>query len=403
MNFNVNEKTMNKKVIIIGAGIAGPILALQLKKIGFQSEIFESRSENTTGEGIFLGITPNGLNVLKEFIDLEKLKEDYTPGSMKFFNAGGKQIAGLDTAYQKYKYGVETLQLKRANLSKYIRIVAAEAGIKIMYSKKFVRYSEADNHVTAYFSDGTSVAGDMIIGCDGMFSEVRNQLFPEKSVIRYTKLISAGGYANIAELSEPLDSIRMIFGKRSFFAYSVSDKGEVWWFNNYFRDQEPKPQEIERTLKAEIKNHLADIHKNDDPLLSSIIRNSHEMIAYPIYDLPRLLHWYKGRVCLIGDAAHGISPHIGQGASLALEDTAVIAKQLKLNKEYEDAFQAFQSERQFRVEKIIKNARKVGNTKTKKNLIATWFRDLFIGFFINKQIQQSDWIYGWTITSENKK
>lgn len=393
---------MNKKVIIIGAGVAGPILALQLKKKGFQPEIFEARSENNRNEGVFLGITPNGLNVLKEFIDLEKLKEDYTPGSMKFFNARGKQIAELGTAYQKQKYGVETLQLKRANLNTYARAAAAEAGIKIEYNKKFIRYNESEDQVTAYFADGTSVTGDMIIGCDGMFSEVRNQLFPEKSVIRYTKLISTGGYAKIAELSEPLDSIRMTFGERGFFAYSVSDKGEVWWFNNYFRDQEPKPQETEKILKDEIKDHLADIHRNDDPLFSRIIRNSYEIIAYPVYDLPRLSKWYKGKVCLIGDAAHGISPHIGQGASLALEDTVVIAEQLQLNKECEAAFQAFQSERQPRVEKIIKNARKVGNTKTKTNPITAWFRDLFIGFFISKQIKQLDWIYGWSYASENK-
>lgn len=393
---------MNKKVIIIGAGVAGPILALQLKKKGFQPEIFEARSENNRNEGVFLGITPNGLNVLKEFIDLEKLKEDYTPGSMKFFNARGKQIAELGTAYQKQKYGVETLQLKRANLNTYARAAAAEAGIKIEYNKKFVRYNESEDQVTAYFTDGTSVTGDMIIGCDGMFSEVRNQLFPEKSVIRYTKLISTGGYAKIAELSEPLDSIRMTFGERGFFAYSVSDKGEVWWFNNYFRDQEPKLQETEKILKDEIKDHLADIHRNDDPLFSRIIRNSYEIIAYPVYDLPRLSKWYKGKVCLIGDAAHGISPHIGQGASLALEDTVVIAEQLQLNKECEAAFQTFQSVRQPRVEKIIKNARKVGNTKTKTNPITAWFRDLFIGFFISKQIKQLDWIYGWSYASENK-
>jgi len=387
---------MNKKAIIIGAGVAGPILALQLKKIGLESEIFESRSKDNTKEGAFLGLTPNGLNVLKEFVDLSLLKEDYTPGSMKFFNSKGKQIAELGTAYQKKQYGVETLQLKRANLNKYARIAATEAGIKIEYNKKFVSYRETHDQVTAHFADGTTATGDIMIGCDGMFSEVRKQLFPDASVIKYTKLISTGGYAKIPGLSKPLDSIRMTFGERGFFAYSVSDKGEVWWFNNYFRAQEPKPYEIEQTLKTEIQDHLADVHKNDDPLFSQIIKNSHEIIAYPIYDVPKLSHWYKGRVCLIGDAAHGISPHIGQGASLALEDTVVIAELLKLYKDYSTAFQAFQSERQPRVEKVIKSARKVGDTKTKTNPVAAWFRDRLIGFFIGKQIQQLDWIYGWT-------
>lgn len=392
---------MNKKAIIIGAGVAGPILALQLKKIGFEAEIFESRPEDNTKEGAFLGLTPNGLNVLKEFIDLRMLKDDYTPGSMKFFNSKGKQIAELGTAYQKQQYGVETLQLKRANLNKYARIAATDAGIKIGYDKKFVGYDETNDQVTAYFADGTTATGDIMIGCDGMFSEVRNQLFPEVSAIKYTKLISTGGYAKIPELSEPLDSIRMTFGERGFFAYSVSDRGEVWWFNNYFREQQPKPKEIEKTLKTEIQDYLVNVHKNDDPLFSKIIRNSHEIIAYPIYDVPKLSHWYKDRICLIGDAAHGISPHIGQGASLALEDTVVIAELLKLYKDYRTAFQIFQARRQPRVEKVIKSARKVGDTKTKTNPIAAWFRDRLIGFFIGKQIQQLDWIYGWTYSDKN--
>ncbi len=393
---------MNKKAIIIGAGIAGPILALQLKKIGFDSEIFESRSEDNTKEGAFLGLTPNGLNVLKEFVDLRLLKEDYTPGSMKFFNSKGKQIAKLGTAYQNEQYGVETIQIKRSNLNKYARIAAKAAGIKISYDKKFIKYHETNEQVIAYFADGTSAAADIMIGCDGMFSEVRSQLFPDVSAIQYTKLISTGGYAKIPELSKPLDSIRMIFGERGFFAYSVSDQGEVWWFNNYFREQQPKPYEIENTLKIEIQDHLVNVHKNDDPLFSKIIRNSHEIIAYPVYDLPKLSRWYKGRVCLIGDAAHGISPHIGQGASLALEDTVVIAELLKLHKDYGTAFQIFQSERQSRVEKVIKSARKVGDTKTKTNPIAAWLRDRFIGFFIGKQIRQLDWIYGWNYYNNNK-
>lgn len=78
---------MDKKVLVIGAGVAGPILALQLKK---------------------------------------------------------KQIAKLDTAYQKEQYGIETIQIKRANLNKHVRLAAKAAGIKIWYDKKIVRYNETN-------------------------------------------------------------------------------------------------------------------------------------------------------------------------------------------------------------------------------------------------------------------
>lgn len=386
---------MRKKAILIGAGVAGPILALQLKKIGYEPEIFESRSEDNIHEGAFLGITPNGLNVLKKFVNTDTLKEEYTPGSIAFFNSGGKQIAELGTGYQKQKYGVETLQLKRANLNKAARLAAAEAGISICYGKKFIACEESDEKVTACFADGSTSTGDIMIGCDGMFSEVRKQLFPGTSSLKYTKLISTGGYAKIAELSTPMESIQMTFGERGFFAYSVSNLGEVWWFNNYFREQQPGPHEIESSLKSEIRNHLLDVHKQDDPMFSKIIENSHEIIAYPIFDVPKLPAWHKGRVCLIGDAAHGISPHIGQGASLALEDTEVLAGLLGKHTGHEAAFSAFQMERQPRVEKIIRSARKVGDTKTKTNPVAAWFRDRLLGFFIRKQIGELDWIYGW--------
>lgn len=208
---------MNKKVIIIGAGVAGPILALQLRKIGDDAEIFESRIDSNRQEGAFLGLSPNGLNVLKEFVDLNALKEDYTSASMIFFNARGKQIAKLDTQYQLQKYTVETLQLRRANLNKHIREAAADAGIKIRYGKTFISFREAEDGVTAYFADGTSVSGDLMIACDGMFSTVRNRLFADLSLLRYSKLISIGGYAWLPELAKPSESIQMTFAERVFF------------------------------------------------------------------------------------------------------------------------------------------------------------------------------------------
>lgn len=189
---------MNKKVIIIGAGVAGPIMALQLKKTGFDPEIFESRSEDNTKEGAFLGFTPNGLNVLKEFVDLELLKEDYTPGSIKFFNSKGKQIAELGTAYQKPQYGVETIQIKRANLNKYARNAAKAAGIRIWYGKKMVRCQETNEQVTAYFADGTTASADIMIGCDGMFSEVRKQIFP-----RWLQFDIPNSYQQVVMQSSP--------------------------------------------------------------------------------------------------------------------------------------------------------------------------------------------------------
>lgn len=388
---------MTKKAIIIGAGVAGPVMALQLQKIGYEPEIYEARSADNIHEGAFLGITPNGLNVLAEFIATDLLKSDFTPGSIQFYNRSGKQIAELSTAYQQPLYGRETLQIKRSNFNKAMREAAVNKGIKIYYDKKFRKLTQTERQVTVTFEDHSKAEGDILIACDGMFSSVRNYLFPDASFLRYTKLISTGGFARVPGLNKPSTAIQMCFGERGFFAYSVSDLGEVWWFNNYYREAEPGRSETELSLKEEIKHKLLEIHRNDDPLFSEIIKHTEDIIAYPVYDLPKLPDWHKGRVCLIGDAAHGISPHVGQGASLALEDTLVLSCLLKEEEHFSTAFQKFQDQRQPRVEKVIKTAQKVGNTKSKVNPVAAWFRDRLIGFFIKKQIRQLDWLYGWRL------
>lgn len=97
----------------------------------------------------------------------------------------------------------------------------------------------------------------------------------------------------------------------------------------------------------------------------------------------------------MGDAAHATSPHIGQGASLALEDTVVLLNCLKKFNFPEIAFRYFQQERQQRVEKIVKQPRKIGNSKSKPGPVAVWSRDQLMGFFIKSIIKKTDWIYGY--------
>ena len=388
---------MEKKVIIIGAGVAGPVLAMQLQKTGYRAEVYEARAEDNTREGAFLGLTPNGLNILKEFVDLNLLKADYTPAAMKFYNGRGKQIAEINTGYQKQKYGVETIQIKRSDLNKYTREAAIAKGITFHFNKVCKEVLDGLGGVEAFFEDGTSAQGDILVACDGTFSLVRRQLFPKEDKPSYTKIISTGGYARLDKLSKPTDSINMTFGERGFFAYAVSNKGEIWWFNNYYRETEPTREEFQRTIKEEIKSYLLELHKNDDPVFSEIICASDDMIVYPVYDIPHLKRWYMGNICLIGDAAHAVSPHVGQGASLALEDTAILAGFLSKETKVEDAFKKFQEARQGRVKKIIKSARKIGDNKSKPSPIATWFRDKFIGGFIKGEIKKLDWVYGFRV------
>src|SRR5690606_25600530 len=132
--------------------------------------------------------------------------------------------------------------------------------------------------------------------------------------------------------------------------YAVSNHDEIWWFNNIAQTTEPKRHELNGAELADLKNRLLALHANDPEPITSIIQAAHSIEIYPIYDIPFLQQWHQGHICLIGDAAHATAPHIGQGASLALEDTLVLAQCIRDFPDLPTAFARFQSLRQARVQ-----------------------------------------------------
>lgn len=145
-------------------------MALQLERIGINYRIFEARNEDEMEQGVFLGITPNGLNVLRELIDISQLKEEFTLGKMTFYSANVKPIGVLDTNYQMMKYGVEPIQVKRAKISKELLKSVCEKSISVHYGKRLVEIMENENGVKVRFDDGLQVEGDFLLACDGFFS-----------------------------------------------------------------------------------------------------------------------------------------------------------------------------------------------------------------------------------------
>lgn len=386
---------MKKKAIIIGAGISGPAMALQLKRIGIESEIFEARKPDEMTKGVFLGITPNGLNALKRFVQIYELKKHYTPGKMSFYNYKNHKIAELDTKEQLKLFGAETIQIKRTQLSKLLRQKTAQEGISIKYGMKVSEAGNLQEGAYAVFNDGTVAEADLIIGCDGINSVIRKKMFPGISHQKYTGMLSTGAFTKIEGMENQFGDIKMIFGREAFFAYAVSNQGDVWWFNNYYRENEPTKEEINGVIQKELKNNLLNIHKNDSPEINRIIESTEDIFVYPIYETKKLDKWYDQNIILIGDAAHTIAPHIGQGASLALEDTAVLAKIIEENGVNEQAFRKFQEMRSRRVDKIVKTSRRVAKKKRKPNAIISLLRDTFLKYFIKLESKKLYQVYNF--------
>jgi 2-polyprenyl-6-methoxyphenol hydroxylase-like FAD-dependent oxidoreductase len=250
--------------------------------------------------------------------------------------------------------------------------------------------------VIAHFDDGTQAEGDFLIGSDGLHSRTRKVILPNAPSPTYTGMVDCGGFAHTTAVS-PSGWQHMTFGKKAFFGYFVTPPGEVYWFSNVAWPNEPARDELDAISKDVWHRRLMELHRADPAPIPELVQATDGGVGkWPVYDLPPLPYWHRGPVCLVGDSAHATSPHIGQGASLALEDAAVLARCLRDIPDLEQAFSTYQDLRQERVETLVKKARRMGDRKI-PNPIMGWFRDLMLPFFLKHGAGSMDWVYSYKV------
>jgi 2-polyprenyl-6-methoxyphenol hydroxylase-like FAD-dependent oxidoreductase len=374
-------------VLVVGGGIAGPAIALFLKKAGFQPVVFEGHPRaSDIGGG--LQVAPNGMRVLDQLgLAAPLLKEGVESAEFSFENQSGKVLARIPNGPAS-RYGLPSVFISRAVLHATLLNELERQKISIHYSKRLQGFVSNGSSVTAEFAHGSYAEGTILIGADGIHSQARRIVFPEASSPFYTGLMVVGGFAKDAAL-RPMDAklqsrAHMIYGTNGFFGYGYHDAADpttVMWWSHQQRSEEPSAEELRSVNPDVLSKQLIDQHRGWAEPVPTILRSAQRVLWGPIYDLPDLKTWSKDRVVLIGDAAHAISPHAGQGVSLALEDAICLAKRLR-NASYPEAFASYQAVRQARVVKLIAEARKRGDAKHTLTPGAAKVRDFILGAFL---------------------
>ncbi len=117
--------------------------------------------------------------------------------------------------------------------------------------------------------------------------------------------------------------------------YHISSGGEMYWFANLLRKEPPSRVDLDMIVSEEWQERMPDLFREDMPVISNLIRATEStIIGHPFYDIPTQPLWHKGRVVLVGDAIHAVSPSAGQGASLSVEDAVVLARCLRDQEDY---------------------------------------------------------------------
>lgn len=270
--------------------------------------------------------------------------------------------------------------VRRSDLHRVLTDAARAHGVEVQCGRTLVDINRSDpSSVVARFADGGCERGDLMIACDGIRSTVRRLALPDSPAPAYSGLLDFGGIVDGVKVPLPPGINVMVFGRRAFFGGFKTPTGQVWWFQN---SGEKRPEAALRESTA-LRAHLLELHQDDPSWIRALIESTETMLGpFPLNDVLSMPRWHSGRICLIGDAAHATTPSAGQGASLALEDAMVLAQCIRDIDDPVRAFTAFERARRNRVEEIVKQSRRMGNTKAVSGPVAEWVRDRVLPFFL---------------------
>jgi 2-polyprenyl-6-methoxyphenol hydroxylase-like FAD-dependent oxidoreductase len=389
----------SRKALIIGAGIAGPIAAILLKRAGIEAQVFEAWPPST-GIGGGIQIAPNGMHVLAEAgLAAELMRRGSICESIDFYSQSGAPLGSVNRDMVQ-RFGQPSLSLRRAVLNEVIIEKAWSSDVELYFEKRLARIEDRpDQPIVAHFTDGSSAEGDFLIGADGVHSAVRDHVVPDAPKPFDTGLLGFGGFVprSLLDAAGCGPGLAMTFGQSGFFGYGYCGgdprQGAMCWSTQPAHGIDAAT--FRAMDQAALRRHLARFHAGWHDPIPQIIDALEEIVVTATLDVATLPTWSRGRTLLIGDAAHATSPHAGQGASIALEDACRLACALHGEHEIGIAFQNFERERRPRAERIVALARKNGNQKREFSATGAWIRNRMIKLMMPFNTRSWDWIYGY--------
>ena len=356
------------RVIIIGAGIAGMAAAIGLRRLKIETSIIEQATELVeVGSGISLW--PNALKALASLgIDGAVRPLAIEEGSGGIRSWRGRLLFQLDLQELRRTLGDLTVILHRAELLSTLRELAAAADIRL--GARCIGFEQNEQRVKALLSDGTSIEGDLLLGADGLHSVVRAQLFGANKP-RYAGYAAWRGVTQF-EHNRILPGISL--GHGSQFGQVPLKHAKVYWFAT-----QNLPQGSNRSCTNYKDDLLATFRRWHTPVLELIEATEEKVIIRTeIYDRPPLERWGEQRVTLLGDAAHPMTPDLGQGACQALEDAAVLTRCLEKPNDPVSALRKYESRRIRRANSFVLASRSVGRMFQLQGDLACRARDRFL-------------------------
>jgi 2-polyprenyl-6-methoxyphenol hydroxylase-like FAD-dependent oxidoreductase len=328
-----------KNVLVVGAGIGGVMAAYTLARAGIKTHCVElAHTSSAAGTGICL--LHNTMRALRQ-VELEAPCMEYGQKLDYFrqFDAAGNQISENPTP--------PGIGIKRPDLAHVLESAAVEAGATIEYGATITDLEDLGDRVRVVFSNGNVGDYDIVIGADGVYSKVRRKVFG-------TEFDAVFAGQSCWRFSAPRlpehDGFWLFRHKGAGVGAIPTSKDSCYLF---ILENSEKPLHMpEDKLDVLLKERLADYTA---PLIRSAVEqlNQPKQVLFRPFDA-RLMPgpWHKGRVVLLGDAAHAPTPQLTSGGGMAIEDAVILAECFSAPGTAEQALEAYSARRIPRVKRV---------------------------------------------------
>lgn len=346
--------------LVIGGGIGGLTTSIALRKKGIPVDIIERDPKwSVYGVGII-----QQLNVIRAMGELDMLDSYMSKAcgfdqTTIFVGPGGVQDAQFSTPRLAGPNYPSNAGIKRSDLQEVLGQGAKDAGANVRLGLTVTDMNDDGEGVDVTFSDGTSGRYDIVVGADGLFSQTRETIFPDAPKPTYT-----GQWVWRYNLPRPADlnEIQIFAGPFNGGLVPISD--DTMYVFMLSTEEESKWLEVEGS--AEKMRACAKMAPPQIQAILDQITNDAGVVARPLECIFIEGDWHKGRVVMIGDAIHASTPHLAQGAGMAIEDGLVLADELTKADTPEEAFTAYRARRFERVEHVAKNSVRIGDMQMGK-------------------------------------
>jgi 2-polyprenyl-6-methoxyphenol hydroxylase-like FAD-dependent oxidoreductase len=380
---------MPRRALIVGAGIGGLSAGIALRKAGWDVRIFE-RSASPRELGFGIGLAPNAIAALRDLGVADTIVArgfEPTRGELRRMNGTVLKRAAIPRGI----LGGPFVVAMRPAL--YGALLDAVGGDTVTPGVEATGFTVHGDRVTLSLANGTSVDADLLVGADGVRSNIRRQLHPSEPPPRPSRIVSVrGAIDGAATHLGNADGIYYL-GPGAESAFMRASATGIYWF--FAVAEELVPPDVRRladTVTSRVvaaKAVLAHLAPRFDDTFRTITSATSEFhYDGVLVDRDPLPTWGTGMVTLIGDAAHPMLPHTGQGAAQAIVDAVTLGKMLSGDTNVERTLRAFEAERQPKTAALVGQGRRTARFMRIRNPIVCYAREIALRAFPVKPIMK---------------